>query len=76
MIRLVEGSHLTATNKRHIGQMIAQGMARGVSGPLSYAIEPLPDRPDYWRYRIAKRERDDWNRPVVRTGRGIIEHRP
>lgn len=76
MIRLIEGSHLTATNKRHLGQMIAANMAQGVSGPLSYAIEPLPDHAGHWRYRIAKRERDDWNRPVTRTCRGILEHRP
>lgn len=75
MIRLIEGLHLTATNKRHLGQMIAAGMARGMSGPLSYSIEP-DGRPNHWRYTIAKRERDDWNRPQIRRRSGILECKP
>lgn len=75
MIKLVEGTHLTATNRRHIGQMIARGMQSGVSANIRYSLEPIADRPGHWRYAIAKRERDDWNRPVIRRSAGIIEAR-
>lgn len=75
MIRLVEGLHLTATNRRHLGQMIAAGMTQGVSGQLAYHLAPDPECPDRWRYSIAKRERDDRGRAVVRRSRGVIEAR-
>lgn len=73
MIRHVEGLHLTATNRRHIGQMIGTGMAQGVSGPLSYSLAPIDGKPGFWRYSIAKRERDDWGRSQVRRSSGIVE---
>lgn len=72
-IRLIEGLHLTATNRRHIAQMLAQGLARGATKALAYTLEPLPDCPNRWRYTIAKQERDDWGRPQVRHSRGIID---
>lgn len=74
MIKLIEGLHLTATNKRHLSQMVERGMTEGQSGPLSYKIEPLPDIAGRWRYHIAKRERDDWNRPVIRHSKGVFQH--
>ena len=33
-IKLIEGLHLTATNRRHMAQMIAAGMARGIIASL------------------------------------------
>ena len=73
MIRHIEGLHLTATNRRHIAQMIAAGMTRGQSGMMQYRLEPMPDNPARWRYAIAKRDRDDRGRPVVRNTRGVVE---
>lgn len=75
-IKLIEGLHLTATNRRHMAQMIAAGMARGVSSFLSYALEPLPEKPGQWRYTITRKERDDWGRPQIRQSRGIIASLP
>jgi len=75
-IKLIEGLHLTATNRRHMAQMIAAGMARGISGRLSYTLEPLPKEPGQWRYCIARKERDDWGRPQIRQSRGIIASLP
>lgn len=75
-IRLIEGTHLTATNKRHLSQMIGAGMASGISGPLSYQLEAMPDCPDRFRYTLARRERDDSGRSTVRRSKGVIEYRP
>lgn len=76
MIRLIEGLHLTATNRRHLSQMLAQGLASGATKGLAYTLAPVPDYPGRWRYSIAKRERDDWGRPQIRHCRGIIEAAP
>ena len=38
-IRLIEGLHLTATNRRHLAQILAQGWTRGDSGRLLQAAE-------------------------------------
>jgi hypothetical protein len=76
MIRLVEGLHLTATNRRHMGQILAQGWQRGESGRIAYTLEPLPDCPNRWRFTLAKRGRDDWGRVSIDRQRGIIEAMP
>lgn len=76
MIKLIEGLHLTATNKRHLSQMVAAGMRQGQSGQLSYLIEPLPDNGNRWRFHMVKQERDDWGRPAPRHSKGIFECAP
>lgn len=72
-IRLIEGLHLTATNRRHMAQILAQGWTHGTSGRIAYQLEPLPDTPGRYRYSIRKRESGDFGRPIVRQCRGIIE---
>lgn len=72
-IRLIEGLHLTATNRRHIGQILANGWQSGNSGKLAYSLAPIEGQAGRYRYLIRKRERDDWGRPVIRESRGIIE---
>lgn len=74
MIKLIEGLHLTATNKRHLSQMVQANMTRGQSGKLAYEIEPIPNEPKQWRYLIVKRERDDWKRLVIRKSKGVFEY--
>lgn len=71
-IRHVEGLHLTATNKRHMRELLEAERMSGSTGQLSYRLEPIAEQPDHYRYQIDKRERDDWNRPQTRTSRGII----
>jgi hypothetical protein len=73
MIKLIEGLHLTATNKRHIAQMIDANMTIGQSGRLAYALEPIAGEPKRFRYHIAQRERDSFNRWIIRNQRGVIE---
>ena len=74
MIRLIQGLHLTATNKRHISQMIAANMTRGQSGRLSYTLEPIAESPDQFRYQISQKERDDYGRVSIRSHKGILSH--
>ena len=75
-IRLIEGLHLTATQKRHLAEIIGKGWREGHSGRITYSVEPVDGEPRRFRYHWRKRERDDWGRPVTREGRGIIEYLP
>jgi hypothetical protein len=71
-IRLIEGLHLTATNRRHLSQLLSSGRTWGGTVALRYQLAPVAGQPDHWRYAITKRERDDWGRAVDRVSRGII----
>lgn len=75
-IRLIEGLHLTATQKRHLAEIIGKGWSSGHSGRISYTVTPIEDEPHRYRYHWIKKERDDWNRPTTREGRGLVEYRP
>lgn len=72
-IRLVEGLHLTATNRAHIAGILANGWLSGSTRALSYELAPIAGQQGRYRFTIAKRERDDWGRPIVRHKSGIIE---
>ena len=74
-IRLIEGLHLTATNKRHMAQIIAQGWTKGQSGRISYELTAIEGEPNRYRYCFAKRETLDNGRSHVRESRGVIEYR-
>lgn len=76
MIRHIEGLHLTATNKRHMAAILANGWQSGASGQLAYSLEPIAGQSNRYAYSIRKKERDDWGKPIVRQWRGIIEHCP
>jgi len=73
-IKLVEGLHLTATNKRHLTTIIAQGWTSGESGQIKYSVTPIEGEPNRYRYCITKRERLDNARSHVRESRGILEY--
>lgn len=75
-VRLIEGLHLTATQKRHLVEIIGKEWREGHSGRISYRVEPVDGAPRRFRYHWQKRERDDWGRAVIREGRGIIEYLP
>lgn len=75
-IRLIEGWHLTATQKRHLAEIIARGWTEGHSGRFRYSLAPIEGEPSHFRYHWRKNERDDWGQPVTREGRGIIECLP
>lgn len=71
-IRLIDGLHLTATNRRHLSQIIGQGWRKGESGRLAYTVEPIDGEPGRFRYSIGQMERDDWGRPQYRIRKGVI----
>lgn len=73
-IRLIEGLHLTATQKRHLAEIIGRRWFSGHSGRISYTVTPLEGEEDCFHYHWRKRERDDHGRPVVREGQGIIAY--
>lgn len=72
-IKLLEGLHLTATNKRHIAHILANGWRVGQAARLHYALEPEPGQPGQWRYTITRREKDDWGRWQMRKSRGLLQ---
>jgi len=72
-IKLVEGLHLTATNRRHLSQIIAQGWRKGESGRLAYTVEPIDPAQGLYRYQIGQMECDDWGRPQYRIRKGVIQ---
>lgn len=71
MVRMIEGLHLTATNKRHIAEMVAQGMTQGGTKTLRYEITDREG--DRLRLTIAKRETDTLGRPIWRRGAYLVE---
>jgi hypothetical protein len=40
-IRLIEGLHLTATNKRHLAEIIGKGWTAGQSKRIAYTVTPI-----------------------------------
>jgi hypothetical protein len=64
-INLIEGLHLTVTERRHIGQLLEAGASIAASKQKTYRAERLTD--DTYRVAIESKERDSQNRPAVRT---------
>jgi uridine phosphorylase len=74
-VHLVEGVHLTATNKRHLSEIIGNGWTHGRSNRIAYTVAQVEGVPSRYSFRIEKAETDDWGKPVTRISRGIIEVR-
>lgn len=72
-IKLIQGTHLTATNKRHMAAILAKGWQRGESARLAYQLEPIDGAAGQYRYTIGQMETDMWGRPQFRQQRGIIQ---
>lgn len=60
-ISLVKGTHLTATNKRAIAQLLERGWMVGHSRLIEYRILPVAN--DLYRVLITKAGRDEKNQP-------------
>lgn len=75
-IRLIEGLHLTPTNKRHLAEIIEAGWTQGHSSRINYTVAPIEERPGCYRYSWSRRETSDFGRQQTREGRGIIEYVP
>lgn len=70
-VKMIEGLHLTATNKRHIGSMIERGMMEAGNNTFSYVITNLEG--NVARMTITKRETNDQGRRVSRKGHYVVE---
>ncbi|MBL7508278.1 hypothetical protein INQ20_28625, partial [Escherichia coli] len=53
-IRLIEGLHLTATQKGHLAEIIARGWTEGHSGRFRYSLAPIEGEPSRFRYHWRK----------------------
>lgn len=73
IIRHIEGLHLTATNKRHMADILAKGWQSGATARLAYQLQPIAGNARQYAYTITKKELDDYGRPMTRQSRGIIE---
>ena len=70
-IKLIEGVHLTATNKRHIAEMLTRGMMQGGTKRIGYKFSSAEG--NVAKFTLIQNERDDWGRPVTRRGNYVVE---
>jgi len=70
-IKMLEGLHLTATNKRHIVHMLKTGMMEAGNKTFNYVITNIDG--NIVRLTVAKRETNDWGRPVTRKGHYLVK---
>lgn len=66
-VSLIEGLHITATDKRHILAIVEKGWSSGHTKQRSYEIETNED--GSLQVVIERRERDDYGRMQIRTSR-------
>lgn len=72
-ITMTEGVHLTATNKRHIAEMLTRGLMEGGTKTLYYTFTNIEGNTA--RLTITKKESNDWGKVVHRRGEYAIEFR-
>lgn len=70
-VKMIEGLHLTATNKRHIAEMFSRGMKEAGTKTLGYVITNIEG--EIVRLTLVKREKDDFGRFVTRRGNYVVE---
>lgn len=83
-IRLIDGLHLTATDKRNLLAVIEYERASApeiwgtrwlglAKSPKSYAVSPDPEKPGRYVALIRTREKNDRGEPKVRQSTVIFE---
>ena len=70
-LKLVQGYHLTATNRRAIATMIKNRWKHGHSRDISYQLTKVND--EVYDCEISKNERDDWGRLVTRRSHVTVQ---
>ena len=70
-IKMLDGLHLTATNKRHISQMIAEGLTSAGTKALQYKITGRSD--DIVRLTLSTRDSDAFGRKFWRRGEYTVQ---
>lgn len=63
-VTMIEGRHLTATNRKHIVAVIEQGLTSGYSKRIGYHITEQDG--DTYSIRIEQNERNDYGKLVTR----------
>lgn len=72
-VHLIEGYHITATDKRHILALVQRGWREGSTRQSRYSI--IERDGQTMRVLIEKRERNDLGRPLTRRQRVKVEIR-
>lgn len=75
MIKTLTG-HLTATKKRHIEQMIANGMTDARSPRIEYHLSRTGETGSEWRVESRTREDNGWGVMVTHQSFATFEHSP
>lgn len=70
-IKMIEGLHLTATNKRHIAEMLTKGMMEAGNKTFGYIMTNVEG--NVARLTIIKRETDSQGRRIARKGHYVVE---
>ena len=70
-IKKLEGLHLTATNKKHIVQLLEKGWDEGGTKTIWYEI--LERNDNIVKLTVSKKEKSDYGRVFWRTGTYVIE---
>jgi hypothetical protein len=73
-ITMTEGLHLTATNKRHISEMLTKGITEGGTKALHYIFTNIED--GFARLTIVKHETNDQGRKVSRRANYAVTFKP
>lgn len=61
-VKLIQGLHVTATQKRHIAEIIANGWNKGSTKSMSYYIEKIADEDNMYAVEIHKADRNDYGK--------------
>ena len=70
-IKLIEGYHLTATNKRHIAEMLTKGIMEGGTKAIYYVFSNIEG--NIARLTFFKNETNDYGRKVTRKSHCVVE---
>ena len=65
IISMITGTHLTATNKRHIGELLSQGITQGGTKRLHYKFTSIEG--DVAAVTISHIDINDYGKKFVRT---------
>ncbi len=72
-VKLLQGRHLTTTERRHICQLVEQNLERGGTRRKSYTR--LESSGTQHRIKIETPERDSWGRAVISTQTVLVDVR-
>lgn len=72
-VTLIEGFHLTATDRRAIAFILDAGSYRGATERIEYQLADH-EAPNTYHVWMRRNERDDMNRPTVRKSRAVIRY--